>query len=177
MSRKPSLQVNDFTNFHGMYEVRKARSRKLYPTNQTNPHKMPGDKVSWQNGYQNHQMWVGFWTRKVLAMSMASQHGQPQPPSKNPMHSSFKMNRKKKAYPTKLCQRSKTASTQRDTSRYLLQHPWHARLYRYFHLGIAAFSECWFYGWPIGLVSWPANGLRIWNNEKMMESNPCPGSF
>ena len=60
MSRKPSLQVNDFTNFHGIYEVRKARSRKLYPTNQTNPHKMPGDRVSWQNGrYQNHQMWVG----------------------------------------------------------------------------------------------------------------------
>ena len=97
------------------------------------------------------------------------------------MHSSLKNEpqKEKKNYPTKLCRRRQhlPKESQRDTSKkYLLQHPWHARLYRYFHLGIAAFSECCFYG-PIGLVSWPANGLRIWNNERMMESNPCPDFF
>lgn len=81
------------------------------------------------------------------------------------------MNRKKKAYPTKLCRRRQhlPKESQRDTSKkYLLQHPWHARLYRYFHLGIAAFSECWFYGWPIWfhglLTGWGSGTMKEWWN-------------
>jgi len=95
------------------------------------------------------------------------------------------MNRKKKAYPTKLCQRSKTASTQRDTSRYLLQHPWHARLYRYFHLGIAAFSECWFYlwhkddllDWFHGLLTGSGSGTmkKWWNPTHALAFLTCVG--